>query len=181
MPVYRGLGKRSFRKSFEQILATGRYSEKNDASVLTGEKTFSRRYGKVVDKTIGIVCDLRGDYLIYGWRPWGVPMALIWMYSADFGIVSLLITLTREGEAIHWIWDWPGVLLCGVLFYLSFWWYFRSPFSHYIVFDRRNRLIHLPRWFSHKQDSIRWEEADLCVLDMPTGYLGEHTTTELHV
>ena len=181
MPVYRGLGKRSFRKSFEQILATGRYSEKNDASVLTGEKTFSRRYGKVVDKTIGIVCDLRGDYLIYGWRPWGVPMALIWMYSAGFGIVSLLITLTREGEAIHWIWDWPGVLLCGVLFYLSFWWYFRSPFSHYIVFDRRNRLIHLPRWFSHKQDSIRWEEADLCVLDMPTGYLGEHTTTELHV
>jgi len=96
MPVYRGIGQRPFRKNFEQILATGRYSEKNDASVLTGEQTFSRRYGKVVDKTIGIVCDLRGDYLIYGWRPWGVPMTLIWMFSLGFLVAGIVLTVMRD-------------------------------------------------------------------------------------
>ncbi|MFY0666086.1 MAG: hypothetical protein JXQ97_15790 [Natronospirillum sp.] len=182
MPVYRGIRQKPFRKSFAQILASGHYSENNDASVLTGEQTFSRLYERVVDKTISNLCDLRGDYLIYGWRPWNVPMVLLWMFSLGFLITGIILTVMRDTPSQIWLLTWPGgILVCAVLFYLSFWWYFRSPFSHYIVFDRRRRLIHLPRWLSHKQDSIRWDEADLCVLDIPTGYVGQDNSTELHV
>jgi len=176
MAVFRGLkGKPIAFATAEQIKATGRYSETNNASTLIGEQTYSRFYAKVTDKTLGIVCDLRGDYLIYGWRPWGIPMALIAFFSLGIGVSGLIL----PGNL--WILTWPGTLLCAFLFVISFWWYFRSPFSHFIVFDRRNQLIHLPRWFSHKQDTIRWKEADLCVLDMPTGYFFEHVTTELHL
>src|SRR5690554_624161 len=158
MPVYRGIRQKPFRKSFAQILASGHYSTKNDASVLTGEQTFSRLYERVVDKTLGLVCDLRGDFLIYGWRPWNVPMVLLWMFSLGFMITGIILTVMRDTPSQIWLLTWPGgILFCAALFYLSFWWYFRSPFSHYIVFDRRHRLIHLPRWFSHKQDSIRWD------------------------
>jgi len=165
----------------EKVLASDGYTEKNDDSTLVGEQSYNFMYNKVVRKGIGMLCDLRGDYLIYGWRPWGLPMTLLWAISGGFGITALIAAFTTEGEAIHWIWDWPGVIFCAVMFYISFWWYFRSPFSHFIVFDRRNQLIHLPRWFSHKQDSIRWAEADLCVLDMLTGYFQESITTELSV
>lgn len=181
MPVYRGIGQRKFRLTFEQIQATGRYSEQIDTSVLTGEKTYSRIYERVVGKTLGTVCALRGDYLIYGWRPWNVPMALIWMYSAGLTVTALLAALRSSNSSTYWIFGWPGVVIGAALFYISFWWYFRSRYSHFIIFDRRHQLIHLPRWFSHKQDSIRWSEADLCVLDMPMGYLGESIATELHV
>lgn len=165
----------------EKVLASDGYTEKNDDSTLVGEQGYIFRYEGVVKKGINAVSDLRGDYLIYGWRPWGLPMTLLWAISGGLGITALIAALTTQGEAIHWIWDWPGVVFCAVLFYISFWWYFRSPFSHFIVFDRRNQLIHLPRWFSHKQDSIRWAEADLCVLDMLTGYFQESITTELSV
>lgn len=165
----------------EQVLASDGYSENNDASTLVGEQGYSFYYEKAAIKLCNIAVDLRGDYLIYGWRPWGLPMTLLWMFSGGLGITAVIAALTTQGEAMHWIWDWPGAALCALLFYLSYWWYFRSPFSHYIVFDRRHQLIHLPRWFSHKQDSIRWIEADLCVLDMLTGYFNESITTELSV
>ncbi|MFY0663853.1 MAG: hypothetical protein JXQ97_04465 [Natronospirillum sp.] len=165
----------------DKVLASDGYSPNSDDSTLVGEKGYSLHGHKVTDKLCNVAVDLRGDFLIYGWRPWMAPMTLLWAISGGFGITALIAALTTEGESIHWVWDWPGVAFCAVLFYISFWWYFRSPFSHYIVFDRRHRLIHLPRWFSHKQDSIRWEDADLCVLDMLTGYFHESITTELSV
>lgn len=181
MAVFRGLqGKPIAFASAEQIKATGRYSETNDASTLTGEQTYSFMHQKVVDKTLGGLCVLRGDYLIYGWRPWLAPMTLIIMFSLGALATGLILKLSPAPSDL-WILTWSGIAFSALLFAISYLWYPRSRFSHYIVFDRRNRLIHLPRWFSHKQDSIRWEEADLCILDMPTGYFFEHITTELHL
>lgn len=182
MAVFRGLRHiASFWASAERVKASGHYSEQNDTSVLFGEPAFSRLYGEVVDKTIGVVCDLRGDYLIYGWRPWLLPMALLGMINCGAFITTLMAALTTEGTPIHWYWDWPGVTISGFLLYIGWWWYPRSRFSHFIIFDRRNQLIHLPRWFSHQQDSIRWQEADLGVVDMPSGLLSEHIATFLTV
>ena len=165
----------------EKVLASDGYTEKNDDSTLVGEQGYSLHGYEVKDKLCNIAVDLRGDYLIYGWRPWGLPMSLLWGISGGFGITGILLSLMRDTPSQIWLLTWPGVIFCAVMFYISYWWYFRSPFSHFIVFDRRNQLIHLPRWFSHKQDSIRWAEADLCVLDMLTGYFNESITTELSV
>jgi len=181
MAVFRGLqGKPIAFASAEQIKATGRYSETNDASTLTGEQTYSFMHQKVVDKTLAGLCVLRGDYLIYGWRPWLAPMTLIMLFSLGTLTTALILKLSPAPSNL-WVLSWSGIAFSALLFVISYLWYPRSRFSHYIVFDRRNRLIHLPRWFSHKQDTIRWEEADLCVLDMPTGYFFEHITTELHL
>ncbi|RUO33730.1 hypothetical protein [Aliidiomarina soli] len=185
MPIYRGIdngkGQRKFRFYANEILSSRRYNKEHGSAVLIGEKTYNRLYQGITDKTIGVFCDLRGDYLIYGWRPWILPMAIIALLSLGFGITALLATLTLEGEPPVWWLSWYGVGASTICAYISFFGYAHSPFSHYIVFDRRNKLVHLPRWLSHKQDSIRWDDADIAVIDMPSGILGETTDTELHV
>lgn len=181
MPVYRGTGQRKFIFKADKVLSSQRYSKEHSTSVLKGEKTYSRLYKRVTDKTIGVFCDLRGDYLIYGWRPWYIPIAILAILSMGFGITALLATLTLQGQPPVWWLSWHGVGVSAVGAYISLFWYSSSPFSHYVVFDRRNKLVHLPRWFSHKQDTIRWDDADIAILDVPSGYLGETTDTELSI
>lgn len=182
MPVYRG-GTDQPRYIFkaDKILASERYSAQHSSSVLTGEKTYSRVYQRVTDKTIGVFCDLRGDYLIYGWRPWLIPMALLGVIALGQLVLGLIILFAGHSPSL-WTLTWPfGVLSSLLATYISLFWYSSSPFSHYVVFDRRNKLVHLPRWFSHKQDSIRWDDADIAILNVPSGILGETTETQLNV
>jgi len=58
---------------------------------------------------------------------------------------------------------------------------FVLPCDRYVVFDRRNQLVHLPRWFSRKQDSIPWEEADFGIIDVRHGQFDMQKGTNLYV
>jgi|SRR5690554_4967675 len=108
MAVFRGLqGKPIAFATAEQIKATGRYSETNDASTLTGEKSYSLLFNKVTDKAPVPLSDLRGDYLIFGWRPWLVPMTLIMMLSLGALSTGLLLRLSPAPSDL-WILTWPG-------------------------------------------------------------------------
>lgn len=177
MPVYRGgWGHREAKKKFIRELPV---SVKNDDSVLWGEKSVNSLNLQLTDKMPGGGAS-QGDYLIYGWKPFLYFLSVPMIAGLATGLGSLIDVIFFRGQG-NLFGAWEDIILGFGLVIVWGCYAFLSPYDRYVVFDRRNRLVHLPRWFSRKQDSIRWEEADFGIIDVRLGQFWNEKGTNLYV
>ena len=125
-----------------------------------------------------------GDYLLYGYWPWRMP----WLILAFVcGCLSFAGFVSYASAVAH---DLPHAastyihiaLTTLVIAVFGFWHGFRNfRYRKYIVFDRKNHLVHIPRLFGMDTDVVRWKDAGLCVVNTITGYAGLRTAGNIYV
>ncbi len=120
---------------------------------------------------------LDGDLLVYGWKPLygyvgGVGYALF-----SFGLVAVLLAVT--GPEPEWRYTAAITFPLGILILI---WFFLGAYPRLVIFDRRRGLVHLPRWFGRRRlDAVRFADANVLVVDMPSGYMGLEPLTQVYV
>lgn len=154
-------------------------SENNDCSVLWGQKTRHPVTGGKVTH-LGQGWQL-GDFIVCGWKPYWSA----WV-STVLVPLSLAFTMTlgyffhgHDPENYFFFSDWRLAILFSVSTVFIYYAAFHARFPRFVIFDRRHGLVHLPRFFSRRQDSIRWQDADFCIIDTRGGYLMDKTATVL--
>lgn len=145
-------------------------SGNNDDSVLWGQRVPDVVTGEpVAQQGDGWQ---QGDYLVYGWRP----------YAGTLGGLSIVAGSIAFVQAIaHFSHGQPGWIPIIFLIIAALFYYYiaRARFHRFVIFDRRHGLVHLPRFFSRRQDSIRWQDADFWLIDVKGGVYFDTTHTEL--
>jgi hypothetical protein len=145
-------------------------SSENDTSALRGD--VSAKHGVV---HMGDV-QLEGDLAAYGWKPaWGVLGASgMALFCAG---IPALVGFFFGGAPWSWFYFGGTATPLGIVFFI--WYPFIAAFPRLVIFDRRRRLVHIPRWFSRRPDAVRWQDAQFLILDEPTGYLSMYRATAL--
>lgn len=113
------------------------------------------------------------DYLIYGWWPWRMP----WLFTAFWcGNASFVYLFVYGFVPDGTISDLHVALITLVIAVFGFWHGFTHfRFRKYIVFDRKHKLVHLPRLFGRGLDTVRWEDLGACIVNTIGGYAGSTT------
>ena len=120
-----------------------------------------------------------GDYLLYGYWPWRMPLLIVAYFCALVSAAGFTVfALARNATPT----DLHIALVTLLIAVFGFWHGFRNfRFHKYIAFDRKNHLVHIPRIFSKGMDVVRWEDAGFCVVSTITGYAGLRTSGDVYV
>ena len=120
-----------------------------------------------------------GDYLLFGYWPWRMPLLIVAYFSACISFAWLLAYAIAPNATPS---DLHVGLVTLVIAVFGFWHGFRNfRYRKYIAFDRKNHLVHIPRLFGMGMDVVRWEDAGFCVVNTITGYAGLRTAGNIYV
>lgn len=170
MPFYRG----------DQARATwlGMRSARLDGVVANADLSTLRRATENVSRESHATgwAWLQGDYLAYGWKPYSRLVAIVGTALATltfaFGLGGLLGTPLI---------GWPLMLMSALGAMIAYRYLYQTGFPRFVVFDRARGLVHVPHTFSPRHDTIRWQDANVCILDEQAYLLGLRPCTTLYV
>lgn len=112
---------------------------------------------------------LYGDYFVIGWRPWGMVLGTIGFLSFCFSILKFIDAFSSYGSRYDFL--VASSFLC-VSVGLFVYWITNNRYRKFIVFDRKNSLVHIPRYFDDSWDVVRWNDLNVLIIDESTGYAG---------
>ncbi|MCH8544100.1 MAG: hypothetical protein LAT61_11060 [Alcanivorax sp.] len=113
-----------------------------------------------------------GDYLVYG----GIKLASL---AALTGYLLLCWAIPNYIWTGEYTWMRQSANISVVLGVLFLYYSIFSRFSHFVVFDRRNQLVHISYYFGRRFHSVTWQDFDYIVLDCHTSSFGTAHSAEI--
>ncbi|MCH8544099.1 MAG: hypothetical protein LAT61_11055 [Alcanivorax sp.] len=99
-----------------------------------------------------------GDYLIYGVSRLSMPIGFLSYLLLCWAIPNYI----WQGDSA-WIKQSAHISLGLAI--IGFYYCFLSRYNRFVIFDRRNRLVHISHYFGRRFHSVSWEDFDYLVLD----------------
>lgn len=106
-----------------------------------------------------------GDYLIYGSPRLAVPIGLVSYVLLCWAVPNYI----WQGEAA---WMRQSAHVSVGLAILGFYYSLISRYNQFVIFDRRNQLVHISHYLGRRFHSVSWKDFDYVVLDHHTSFFG---------
>ncbi|MCH8544095.1 MAG: hypothetical protein LAT61_11035 [Alcanivorax sp.] len=135
----------------------------NDDKSIVWQDHPRKEYGD--DDYVQSPMHLIGDYLIYGMPRLAVPIGFISYLLLCWAIPNYI----WQGEAA---WMRQSAHISVFLAVLGFYYGLFSRYNQFVIFDRRNQLVHISHYFSRRFHSASWKDFDYVVLDCHSSFFG---------
>lgn len=106
-----------------------------------------------------------GDYLVYGWKRLSLPAFIISYLLLCWAVPNYI----WEGKHA---WMRTSAHVSVILATTGMLYGLFSRNNLLVIFDRRNKLVHISQYVGRRFHTVRWEEFDYLVIDHHTGSLG---------
>ena len=109
--------------------------------------------------------NLCGDHLAFGWPRLVTPIGVISFLLLLWALPNYIWTGKHE-------WMQHSAHAALAISLLGLYYSFFSRYNQFVIFDRKNQLVHISQYIGRRFHTLTWDDFDYIILDHKTSFLG---------